>query len=472
MEPSLNPVDALRSSFFGGIMYPAATRLRGEHGVMPKLRALQNVERQTAADVLALQQGMLADLLRTKLARVPRLSAFATLAKDVTAENAAGLLRSLPVLEKELLQSHPEQCIVEGYEGRYSTKTTGGSTGRPVTVRKNPDAIAQEMAATWLGYGWFGIKPGDPCIRFWGQPIRNLKRRLRYIAADVAMHRLTLSAFGYTDADLERYVRRIHAFRPRYLYGYVSALEDLARYMTERGVAGKMPFLRAVVTTSEVLSPPQRALIQRAFGVGVQNEYGCGELGPIAYECSAGSLHMLPTNQFVEILRPDGSASDRGEAGSVVITDLTNEAMPLIRYRVGDTASLGEPCTCGRPFPTLENVFGREYDFVEDAAGRRYHGEFFMYLFEDLRGAYPEIGQFQVVQTDADALTVRLQLSNVAGDTPAAVERRMRERLEGFRVEAVVVDTIQRRPSGKMLVVENRWSARTRTPPPSNPVGA
>ncbi len=212
-----------------------------------------------------------------------------------------------------------------------------------------------------------------------------------------------------------------------------------------------------MVTTSEVLTPPQRATIQEAFGVPVQNEYGCGELGPIAYECREWIPPFLPMNQYLEIVDDHGHAVPPGEPGHIVLTDLTNRVMPLIRYRIGDMGRSGPPCSCGRPFPVLGEVFGREYDFVEAPDGRRFHGEFFMYAFEDLRQRHPEIGQFQVVQTAATELVVRVVRSGSSGtDTLDGIRAELERRLPGFRFSIDWVPQLERRASGKMRVVENR----------------
>ena len=255
---------------------------------------------------------------------------------------------------------------------------------------------------------------------------------------------------------MREYVDRIHRARPAYLYGYVSVLEDLARYVIHRAGGLRDDFLRLVVTTSEVLSAPQRQIIREAFGVPVQNEYGCGEMGPIAYECPEGSLHLFPTNQYVEILDNEDRPVAHGQPGHLVITDLTNQVMPLLRYRVGDLGRLGDPCPCGRPFPVLQEVYGREYDFVEAPDGRRFHGEFFMYAFEDLRKTHPEIGQFQVVQTGEARLSVRVVALGAAVDTLSAVRNELAKRLAGFEVSVEPVERLERQPSGIMRVVENR----------------
>jgi phenylacetate-CoA ligase len=310
------------------------------------------------------------------------------------------------------------------------------------------------MAATWLGYGWFGIAPGDRAARFWGQPA-HLKRRLRFAAADIAMNRIRFSAFAFSEADLDRYWRACLAFRPSYLYGYVSMLEAFARFVVSTGRNGRELGLVSVVTTSEALSEQQRQVIREAFGAPVQNEYGCGEVGPVAYECPQGLLHVMTESVLVEVLQPDGNRAGPGESGEVVVTDLMNRAMPLIRYQLGDYATVGGECSCGRGFPTLSKVWGRAYDFVEGADGRRYHGEFFLYLIEELRERGMEIHQFKVRQTAGDALEVMVVAPNDPEGVATEVRAGLARRLPGFSVAVIQVDEIARAASGKMQLIEN-----------------
>jgi phenylacetate-CoA ligase len=214
-------------------------------------------------------------------------------------------------------------------------------------------------------------------------------------------------------------------------------LDAFASHLNEAGIDGKQLGLKLVVTTAEVLSDPQRARLQRVFGCPVQNEYGCGEVGPIAYECPRGALHVMSDHLLVELLANGERPAAPGESGEVVVTDLANRAMPLVRYRLGDFAVAGTaPCLCGRGFPTLQRIWGREYDFVETGDGRRFHGEFFMYLFEELRQHGIGIPQFQVVQEGpADLAIAVLSLTE-----PSAR-----------------VDRLERARSGKMRVIVNRW---------------
>ena len=139
-----------------------------------------------------------------------------------------------------------------------------------------------------------------------------------------------------------------------------------------------------------------------------------------------------------------------------MVTELNNAAMPLLRYRLGDFAQLSsEPCGCGRRLPVLRNVFGRSYDVVRNRQGQLFHGEFFMYIFEDARKQNMGITGFQVTQDSYEHVTVKVVVTADYGDR---TERFVRERIQaglGSSVDVAFdrVDEIRRERSGKMRLV-------------------
>jgi phenylacetate-CoA ligase len=109
---------------------------------------------------------------------------------------------------------------------------------------------------------------------------------------------------------------------------------------------------------------------------------------------------------YVEIETPQGPAKP-GEVGSVLITDLLNHAMPLIRYRIGDMAALASgTCSCGRALPRLEKIAGRVTDFLVGDAGQLVSGVF---LATYVVAQRPSLGQVQIVQDRAGAVTYRIK---------------------------------------------------------------
>jgi phenylacetate-CoA ligase len=441
------------------VLDPAALRAAGEGTLSSCLASFKEDQWCPPAIVLKKQEQKLEEILRYAVQRTTRYAGLRALFDEI-ATRPADALRRFPFLAKHEMQSERASLLAHPAPRRVSEKTTGGSTGQAVTVVKDRAATAHERAAMWLGYSWFGVEMGDRVARFWGAPFA-LRNRWVVRVSDALMHRIRFSAFAFTNADLERYYQRCLRFRPDYLHGYVSMLEAFARFLDTRGLDLRHRVaLKSIVATSEVLTEPQRALMQRVFGAPVQVEYGCGEVGPIAYQCERGSLHILTVNLFVEVLRPDGSPANPGETGEIVITDLTNQAMPIIRYRIGDSGVLGGPCACGRGLPVLARIWGRAYDFILAPDGRRFHGEFFMYLFEDLRREGLPIGQFKVIQHSADALEFLVVTPGMPLDVlRARILEFVMARAQGFRTVTVTpVAEIPRSASGKMQVIENRSS--------------
>ena len=437
------------------VIYPSILAARGEFATFRLLRKFGEYQWDPLERIRERQHKKLVATLAFARNNCQWYAERLTTTLDESTSRSTSLqLSDLPFLTKEDVQKNADLLIPIRTMGRVHKKTTGGSTGEPVTVAKDSHALAAERAATWLGYGWFGVRIGDRGARFWGSPVDRGRRRLRFDLADRAMNRIRFSAFGIDDSRMERYWSDCRNFHPRYLYGYVSFLEAFAHYIGRQGIDGSTLRLKSVITTSEMLSEPQRSLLESTFGCPVQNEYGCGEVGPITYQCQEGKLHEMAENLLVELIRPDGTEALAGELGEVVVTDLRNRAMPLIRYRLADHAIRGENCRCGRGMPVIEAIKGREYDFVQTPDGRLFHGEFFMYAIEDLRDDGIEIERFRVIQTSPTDLRVELQTRDSRARS-ATLDRLSRE-LGGLALDIVVTPLILPGQSGKLRVVENR----------------
>jgi phenylacetate-CoA ligase len=431
-----------RSIFHRRFVLPAALLLRGETSAYRNLARFRQLQFDRAG-LEDLRKTRLDRILDHALATVPHYKGLGLPARP--------RLEDFPMLEKNDLVTHAEALRSE-LPMRSAAKTTGGSTGRAVTVWKNPEAIAAERAATWMAFEWYGIRPGDPAMRFWGSG-GGRKRRFKAALADRAMNRETASAFAFSPSDLKAYWERLRRSDPVYLYGYVSMLEVMAQFVLDHGLESQGHSLRAVITTAEPLYPPQRDLIRKAFSVPVWNEYGCGEVGPIAYQCRDGGLHLMETHLWVEVVDEGGEPLRGSGTGEILVTDLTNLAMPLIRYRLRDTVTLGPPCSCGRALTSIQKVEGRSYDLLEDSRGRRYHGEAVMYIFEDLREAGFDILQFQVRQDQPGRARVLFVARERDQEAAQAIKRNFEERLGGMKVEALPVGGIDRAPSGKTRLI-------------------
>jgi phenylacetate-CoA ligase len=364
-------------------------------------------------------------------------------------------LNKFPFLTKNDLATKKKLIATKSNSLMASQKTTGGSTGQAVTLLKNTDALARERAATWTAYEWAGISIGDPQARFWGNPLYK-SQLLKYKAIDMIANRMRLSAFEVRDSQLEIYYRKLFRFKPTYLYGYVSIIERFAKFVEENNYS--LPSsIKCVITTSEVLTSSIRQTIEKAFQVKVYNEYGCGEVGSIAHECEYGNMHIMEENLICEV----ETSPKNPEEGEIVITDLYNYATPLIRYRLGDFASLSNnKCACGRSLKIIGNIHGRAYDCIITKDGNSFHPELVMYIFEHLKQRTDSISQFQVIQESLDSILVKIvKSSNYDSTVENYIANEFKKRLSPTIVTKFEhVDFIEREKSGKLRLVKSNVS--------------
>jgi phenylacetate-CoA ligase len=193
----------------------------------------------------------------------------------------------------------------------------------------------------------------------------------------------------------------------------------------------------------------QRGVIEEAFGRPVTNRYGCEEVSLIACECEEhNGLHLNSDGVYCEVI-PDNRLNAGPNAGRLLVTDLTNWAMPLIRYQIGDVVIPSNRwCECGRGLPLIEKVVGREADYVLTPTGLLVSGiSLTDHFATEIRGAV----QVQIVQEKLTHLKLRLVPGDGFGpETDRQIGSLVRKTFGpemGYEVE--LVDAIPPEPSGK-----------------------
>jgi phenylacetate-CoA ligase len=207
---------------------------------------------------------------------------------------------------------------------------------------------------------------------------------------------------------------------------------------------------RFLYSSAETLRDFMRREIEAAFGAKVHDFYGSREVGPIAAECGEGRRHIFVFNNHVEIADATGRALAEGEVGRIVVTNLHNFSMPLLRYDIGDTGSLSTAaCPCGSPLPHFVELKGRITDHFKRRDGTLVHGEYFTHLFY----FRPWVKEFQVNQLAFD----HVQVCVIHETEPALadvqeIEAKVRLVMgNDCRVTWEYVDSIPRTPQGKHL---------------------
>jgi phenylacetate-CoA ligase len=196
--------------------------------------------------------------------------------------------------------------------------------------------------------------------------------------------------------EVTKVLTKIDKVKPSHIEGFPSSLALLARSMLEKGLEPRSK-LSAVVCVSEKLLNSQREYIESAFRCPVIDRYGLCELGGIfSQQCRRDSgLHANTELCLCEVVDESGKPCQPGHEGRIVVTDLHNFVMPFIRYYTGDVGTLGAICSCGRGFPALDEIRGRELEFVKGRTGEK------ISLAPYIQGMYkyaPYVRQFQFEQ--------------------------------------------------------------------------
>ena len=247
--------------------------------------------------------------------------------------------------------------------------------------------------------------------------------------------------FLLSEADLARMAAEISEWAPTFLdldpvHGVWFAL-----YCERMGI--RFPTLKFALCSYEFVSVVHRRIIQRVFGVPVFNLYGSTETGHLLMEDASGKMRAIFENVFYEIVEPD----ERG-VGQLVVTTLTNDYMPLLRYRIGDLVERSE-----QPYSTHFLVHGRARDALLRADGVRVTTFDLDQCFQGVE----DIAHYQIRQGDDG--TCRLQFVSDRNPPEAAALRSLGERLadllqlsDPISVESVAM--LPPTPSGKFRLTQ------------------
>ncbi len=361
-------------------------------------------------------------------------------------------LRTFPILEKRDIQESRDRMVARDWpKDDLIPNYTGGSTGAPLTFFLSNDRRRSRWAATIRHNRWAGWDLGDKTASLWGA-LADAPRlnRLQSLRIALLEPNIFLNTAHVTERELLELNESMKRFRPRVILAYARSAALFARLLKDRGLATYRP--HSIVTTAEVLEPEDRAVIEEVFGCPVFNRYGCREVSVIASECPEHrGLHTMAEGLYIEIVRGDERV-EAGESGDILVTDLLNYAMPLIRYRIGDIGAWQEErCPCGRGLPLLHQVMGRATDFLVGHDGRLVSGPF---LTLAMVGKRPTLGQLQIIQDEIGKVHLRIcpgHKFRQEEDVLFLEETARRYLGEDAVVTWELVDELRSEPSGKFL---------------------
>ena len=380
-------LEAITSSFALPLY---ATRRKREQWLSPAILASLQAER-----LLALfKKARAAPYYNRVLADVP---------SNGTCEE---LLARVPVLDKRTIVDEGLQAFLTAGSEGLITISTSGSTGHPAKFFRSALEETEYSARLHRVYTVYGCRPRDRILNV-GPPLAKRRSGAAAVLRDVGL--LPKIQQVFVGSPVEEMVRTFLEFKPGLITGYAVGLETMAEYIVRKGIEVESP--RAIVCGAMEVTDHCLDVVQQAFKAPAMNVYMSNELGVIGWECplQRGSLHINDDMQVVEILDENDQPVPDGTPGDVILTSLSLTRMPLVRYRLGDTAArIAEPCSCGRGLGLMTPVKGRTAHTIIGPEGQLFTAPTVCSIFTAAR-AYEWVRRFQVREQENRLLLILVE---------------------------------------------------------------
>jgi phenylacetate-CoA ligase len=361
--------------------------------------------------------------------------------------------REIPILKRDDLALHREAMLaanVPPHHGEARDYVTSGSSGVPVSIRANGIATLAGRAAELRVFDWHSIDysailctiVNEPGVASWPEGRRRGPWGPSWAYGSSAGRGVEIGFFE-TYPHILDFIKRSEA---SYLITGATVAHALA-LEAERLKSGIV--LDRVMTYGSDPTDAGRQAYRSAFGAGVLQRYSSKEANGIAHNCSTGDhYHIHAENIFVEVLDEAGEPCGPGETGTVVVTPFLSTHQPIIRYELGDLATIGTTCACGRTLPVLSEIAGRVSHVFRFPDGTSTYRR----LPQALR-AQLKAGMWQIAQVEPMRIELRYQPNdwNKMGDEGGVVAFMRTLYPEGVEIVTRRVERFRLTNAGKLI---------------------
>tara|TARA_B110000090_G_C13393524_1_gene450352 strand:- start:1375 stop:2670 length:1296 start_codon:yes stop_codon:yes gene_type:complete len=356
----------------------------------------------------------------------------------------------LPVINKNIIRDNFNafESITYKRKQRYKVSTSG-STGTPFVTYLNKNKRLRNSADTIYFAEKSGFKVGDMLlyIRLWDD--QHKKMSLTSWILNIVSHNIS----DLRDVDIEGLLSKIKNNKsPKGLLAYASAYDTICQYMDENGSEPIDCNIKSVIAISERLTDYAKESMEKYFGVPVVSRYSASETGILAQQSiNCDNFNINWASYYVEILNFDNDEpAIEGEIGRIIITDLFNYSVPLIRYDTGDLGSMivGD----SNNGPVLTNVEGRKMDMLYNTKGELISSHIVhkICLFKGIK-------QYQLIQKSEKEYIFKVNTSNEFKEEEGLVESYKKYFGDDSIISIEYVDNIPILSSGKRKKVINLY---------------
>jgi phenylacetate-CoA ligase len=367
---------------------------------------------------------------------------FAAIGFDPAADFGFDEFARLPVLDRHDVRDAGDRLFSRAVAPELVWKdATGGSSGAPTEIRTGPRERGWRESGMEHFMRRVGLPAGTRTALLWGHHLDPIERdSLRDRAREWLVNVRPFDCLRLSDDLLMQHHREMERFRPKCIVAYASALAALAEFLEARGIVPSYPSAR-IVTGAEKLLPHHREIVERVFRCPVHERYGGRDVSLIGFQTDAPDRLDFEIDWSALLVEPETS----DERAPILITKLHADAMPMIRYRVGDIGAFAAGSRPGHPSFQLLSVVGRETDRVRLPGGGWMDGLSFPHLMKN----YP-VREFQIYQRADYSVTVRvIPMGSFTDESERDILKIVRANLPQLPIDLQRVDEIPRTVSNK-----------------------
>ena len=360
-------------------------------------------------------------------------------------------IEKFPVLTKEIVRENYKGMVAQSYPPQNLIAThTSGSSGKALDFYYTKEFVPYLWATWWRFRERFDVHVGDKHLNCTGKLVVPIgTKKPPYWRINKPMNQWLINMQHITAEKIPCIVEMIDREEFIYFSGYPSIIYAIALCIKEKGLSVTNP-PRFIFTGAEKMYENQRMVIEEVFpGVICSDHYGMSEGVCNASKCKNSIYHEDFEFGLLECEEKHWISENEYE-GEILGTTFKNYGMPLIRYKIGDSAVWDtRPCSCGLHSQTIKDIQGRSEDFVITPEGLRVQR--FDYLFKDTR----DIKECQVVQRELGSVVFRIvKRENYSAATEKLIKDEVKKIISPTIVcEFEYVNEIERTAAGKFKAV-------------------
>lgn len=361
-------------------------------------------------------------------------------------------LQKFPIVNKIDYQQRWNDFVSSEYaeDSKCHLECTSGSTGTPLEILYDQRKSRRRNAASIFLNTLADYRIGDKqmFLRVW------VNRVQKGLIERTMMNLIPINTANMDDEHVQEICDLIASKRVKSIVGYASSLTILSAYIRDKQIDCSRFKVRSITPISEAMPPEVRKQLQKQFGCTVSSVYGAEEFGTIGVQMKDGDSYYMDTSGvYLEVLKmEEDTPAEDGELGRLVITDLYNNAFPLIRYENGDVVVRKTvKMSSGKYQQYFTRIDGRRSDLLYDTSGDVVSP----FLLTNKMWGIKNISQWKFIQTGEK--TYRFIINGKQADEAYIRSLICEELGADAEITFAYVDEIPVLNSGKRKYIENQY---------------